>query len=765
MSIKKKCLGFFAFTASFFISDGFAAEGVNKKQYELAKVDAEVVVDGEVSEAFWQKATKVDIAYNVNPGDSTPAPVKTEVYLAENKHSLLLAFVAYDPDMSKIRAALSDRDSSFQDDFVGIMIDSFNDELKAYQFLANPLGIQMDGIKDDTNGNEDFSWNSIWKSEGKIYNDRYVVEMEIPFKILRFDDDSGKKTWGIGLIRNYPRELRYQLFSNKLQRKINCFLCQFDKITGLENIESGNNMELVPFVSAQKSERRYIPTEPEWSSDGVDYEVGADFRWGVTDNSVLNLTVNPDFSQVESDSIQLSVNNNFSLYFPEKRPFFLEGADYFSTNFNILHTRNIADPSFGAKYTGKTDSHSYAALFAQDEATSFILPGAQGSSSITLDDNGQDFESNVGVLRYSYDLGNSSRIGAIYTQRSGTDYLNQVLGVDSKYFITEADTINFQVLKSRSENPQQLIDEGYAADESGSAYTVSYAHNVKNWGFRATRNFIGKDFRADLGFINQAGYRKDIIGGNYQWYLEDDEDSFFTRVNLYSDVDVTYRHDGQKLEEEFEFNLNANGKYQSWMGFGAGVRDAYFMNDASTDVDGPWFRQNFWWFSANYKPFSNLRVGINPSARDSIFYARVEKAKNSGFNTWLEWQVTDNWSLDANYGQRKLENDADYLYKTRQYSMNTSYQFNKESFIRFIYQLTKVDFNRENYNFSYDNNDREAMQLLYAYKWNSKTTFFFGYSDNENSRFNENPLLAGTQDLTQREGRTLFTKFTYAWQL
>lgn len=739
-------------------------KGQVKKHYELAHLDAEINVDGELTESFWKNATRMNIAYDVNPGDSTPAPVKTDVYLAENGQSLLLAFVAYDPNIKKLRATLSDRDSAFQDDFIGIMIDSFNDELKAFEFLANPLGVQMDGIKDDINGNEDFSWNSIWKSEGKVYEDRYVVEMEIPFKVLRFSDSKDTKTWGIALIRNYPRELRHQLFSNKLERKINCFLCQFDKVSGLKNIESGNNMELVPFVTMQKSERRQLPNNPNWMSDGVEHDVGVDFRWGVTDNSVLNLTVNPDFSQVESDSIQLEVNNNFSLYYSEKRPFFLEGADYFSTNFNILHTRNIANPDIGAKYTGKTGKHSYAALLARDEVTSFILPRAQSSSSISLYDGTNPLESDVGVLRYSYDLGKSSRIGAIYTERSADGYSNRVFGTDGKYYITDADTVNFQFLKSRSVNPQQVIDRGYADEQSGSAYSFLYSHKVKDWGMYITRNFVGKDFRADLGFMNQAGYRKDIIGANYQWYF-DDKDSFFNRVNFSTDYDKTHRHDGQKLEEEFEFRVSANGLYQSWIGLGSGVRDAYYTNGVSSDVDGPWFRQNFWWLSANYKPLSNLQIGINPSASDAIFYARAEKAKNSSFNVWADWQVLDNWNLNANYSYRALKNAADYLYKTNSYSLRTSYQFNKESYLRFIYQLTKVDFNRANYNFSHDNSDRKAMQLLYAYKWNSKTTFYLGYSDNERSQFNENPHTLAQQDLSQTEGRTLFSKFTYAWQL
>ena len=297
-----------------------------------------------MDEAAWQDAVRVDVDIETRPGENIRAPVDTTAYLIEDGENLYLAFDAEDPDPASIRAYLRDRDSAWNDDFIGVVLDTYNDERRAFQFFANPLGVQMDTTNDDVNQNEDVSWDAIWTSAGQINADGYVVEMQIPLSQLRFPSLAGKQTWGFDLLRFYPRDHRYRLSNNPLDRNRGCYLCQMSKLSGLEGSRPGRDIEVVPTLTASKADTTEDPAIEPIQSGDVDMEAGVSIRWGITPDMTANLALNPDFSQVEADVAQLSVNERFALFFPEKRPFFLEGADYFSTPLDAVFTRTV---SFG----------------------------------------------------------------------------------------------------------------------------------------------------------------------------------------------------------------------------------------------------------------------------------------------------------------------------------------------------------------------------------------------------------------------------------
>ena len=188
---------------------------------DLPRINAAVNIDGNLDDEAWLHALQVDISYETNPGENTPAKVKTVAYLMEDGTNLYIAFDARDPDPEAIRAFLRDRDSAYNDDFVGVVIDSYNDERRAFEFFSNPLGAQMDLTNDDVNQREDDSWNAIWDSAGRITDAGYIVEMEIPLNQLRFEKLDGKQTWGIDVMRVYPRDSRTRIGSNPLDRDVN----------------------------------------------------------------------------------------------------------------------------------------------------------------------------------------------------------------------------------------------------------------------------------------------------------------------------------------------------------------------------------------------------------------------------------------------------------------------------------------------------------------------------------------------------------------
>ncbi len=193
---------------------------------DLPRIDGPVNIDGILDDDAWRQALQIKVDTETNPGENIPAKVKTVAYLMEDGNSLFVAFDARDPDPGAIRAFLRDRDSAYNDDFVGVVIDSYNDQRRAFEFFSNPLGAQMDLTNDDINRREDDSWNAIWDSAGRITKSGYIVEMEIPLNQLRFQKIDGKQVWGLDLIRMYPRDSRTRIGSNPLDRELNCYLCQ-----------------------------------------------------------------------------------------------------------------------------------------------------------------------------------------------------------------------------------------------------------------------------------------------------------------------------------------------------------------------------------------------------------------------------------------------------------------------------------------------------------------------------------------------------------
>ena len=418
---------------------------------QIPHIEGGIVVDGLLDESVWSQATVIDLPYEISPADNTPAPVRTTMRMATTRDALYIAVHAADPDPSKIRAHLTDRDGAFRDDFVGVMLDTFDDRRRNYEFFVNPLGVQMDLIREEATGNEDDSWDGLWTSAGRITAEGYDVEIRIPFSTLRFRGGEGPKRWGVIAFRAYPRSVRHQLANVTVPRGGNCLLCHASKFEGMEGVQQGRNLEVVPTLTitdAQSRDRR----GGEWRGDGVRIEPGLDVSWAPSPNLTLNATINPDFSQVESDQAQLDLTSNFALYFPEKRPFFMEGADYFNTPFQVLYTRQIADPDFGLRVTGRSGSGAYGAFVARDATTQLLLPGVLGSSFTVLDQT-----SDVAVGRYRHDLDEHTSVGVVATARQGDDYRNSVAGVDTRWQ-KGRHTVIAQLLRSDSEYPAALAE-------------------------------------------------------------------------------------------------------------------------------------------------------------------------------------------------------------------------------------------------------------------------------------------------------------------
>ena len=711
--------------------------------HSIPRVQQSPTIDGQVDTGEWAGAVSIPVNIEISPGDNVPAEVEAEALLMEDGEILYVAFIAQDPDPEQIRAYYQDRDNAWSDDWMGIILDTFNDERRASEFFVNPLGVQMDAIYDDVNGREDDSWNAIWESMGQISETGYVVELAVPLKQLRFTTADSVQTWGIDITRNYPRNRIIRMRSQPQDRDISCYLCQISKAEGFADLEKSRNLEIIPTMTATSIENR-DPAIGDWEREDFDTEGSLDVRWGITQDTYLNATINPDFSQVEADSAQLDINNTFSLFFPERRTFFLDGADYFDTRENLVHTRNIADPEYGLKLTGREGAHTYGLLATNDEETSFIIPNSLSSRIATLG----DVESKVAIGRYRYDMFENSSIGLLVTDRRGDDYSNSVVSVDATLRPTPQDTITIQSMHSNSDYPQ-LIQGRYSQDSSLSdnSHVIEYNHNDRRWDWRLGYTDYGSDFRADLGFVNRVDYKYFVttVGHTWRW----DDDHFFSRIRFAADYDRTEDQSGLLLEEEVEFFLNMSGPLQSYLNGLFGGSETYW--------NGKYFDEQFNMVNIGFAPTPDLSIGTMIRYEDVVDFANTRLGYSKRWGPNIRYRWGRHLTLNLRHTLQEFEVDNQKLFTANLTDLRTTYQFSAHSFLRFTLQYNDRDRNQDMYLFPIQSRSRDlTMQLLYSYKLNAATRFFIGYSDVgfQDDRY----------DSIEQTNRTFFAKFSYAWQ-
>lgn len=715
---------------------------------QVQQAASKISIDGVLDEAAWKSAATMELKYETRPAENTPPPVRTEIFITYDEGHFYMAFRAHDPDPSQIRAHLSDRDTAFSDDFVGIVLDTFNDERRAFELFVNPLGVQMDMFQDDVGGNEDESWDTIWDAAGKIHAGGYDVEMAIPWSSLRFPRTEGDQTWGFDALRFYPRDVRHRISSHPLDRGVSCYLCQASKMTGFSGITPGRNVEIDPTVTAGRTdEREDGDLESPLGEGDVETDLGVTARWGVTPNLTLNAALNPDFSQVEADAAQLDVNTQFALFFPEKRPFFLEGADFFRSPFEVVFTRNVADPAWGGKLTGKEGKNGVGVFAAQDEQTNLILPGSNGSELASL-----DMETTDAVLRYRRDLGKSSALGTLLTVREGMDgYFNRVGGFDGLYRLSDANTFRAQFLRSQTEypagpavDPELELPTGTLEDD---ALWLSWDHNSRNWSAYGRYEDVGRDFRADMGFMPRVDYNFLLAGLRRIWYPE----GRWNRVSFGGDWDRREDQRGQLLEQEAEVFADFQGPRQSYIELDFGQRERFF--------NGETFDETFGSLYAEADLSGDLFASLFLRGGDEIDFVNTQAGEVLQIEPAVRFNLGLHLRTRLSHAYQRLDVDGGNLFTANLTQLSTVWQWNVRTFVRAIVQYTNIERTPELY-ISQNPEDIERSseqlftQLLFSYKLNPQTVFFLGYSDNA--------LADERIDLT-RSDRTLFLKLGYAW--
>ncbi len=484
----------------------------------IPRVESEIVVDGVLDEAPWQGAAVLRSFHQYRPVDGRPAEDSTVVRVWYSPTAIHFGIVAFDRDPTGVRATLADRDNIGSDDQVTVYLDTFNDRRRAYFFGSNPLGVQDDGVRAEggfvasfQSGIVDRNPDFLYQTSGRRTNSGWTVEMRIPFKSLRYGS-ADVQTWGINVVRLTQRT-QYEDTWTDVRRAGASFLAQAGTITGIRDIKRGVVTELQPTLTAGLPGVR---SAAGFERGDVNTELGGNLRFGFT-NLTLDGTINPDFSQVESDSGLVTINERFSLFFPERRPFFLEGIELFASPNNLVYTRTIANPLAGAKVTGKFGRWSLAHLTAVDE-----YPGDEPNAV-------------VNISRIRRDVGDNSVAGVTITDRERDGGYNRVLSADTRLVFAQMYYFQAQLGGSWTRDDDQ--DE----TRSGALWQLEADRTGRAFGFNYRLVGIGDDFSAQSGFVNRTGIVTASIFNRVSFYGE--RGALAEQLTLFGGGNRIYRYD------------------------------------------------------------------------------------------------------------------------------------------------------------------------------------------------------------------------------
>lgn len=440
------------------------------------------------------------------PNDGKPATEKTEVWMAHTKTHLYFVFLCFDRHPGRIRGHLARRENILQDDYVQVLLDPFEDRRKGILFSVNPAGVQADATWTENNFGPDYSYDQVWDSEGRVTGEGWMALVAIPFRSIRFRPQA--PNWGVVFLRNLPRNSESDYWP-RVAASISGILSQEGLLTGLEGLTGSHDFQLNPYVLSQ-NERTLInidPLNPFFSSRRLEGTAGGEAKAILHDSIVVDGTINPDFSTVESDQPQFTVNQRYPVFFPELRPFFLENANYFTTPLTLVYTRNIVHPEFGGRVTGKVNKTNLG-LFAIDDRE----PG----ETVASDDPLYRKRAINAVGRVAQDFGKGSSIGAIYTDEEFGGGWNRIGGVDLTLRLNNSWTVMGQSVESSTMGDRDNgATPAYAAGPASDVQLVRNGHAFNTF---SEYQDISSGFETQLGFLQTSNIRSDSTHATYQWF-------------------------------------------------------------------------------------------------------------------------------------------------------------------------------------------------------------------------------------------------------
>ncbi|MBT5427983.1 MAG: carbohydrate binding family 9 domain-containing protein, partial [Bacteroidetes bacterium] len=618
-----------------------------------------IILDGNLDESFWSGAMLADKFKSYFPEYGKDMPYKTEIYLAYNAENLLFGFKCFDPNPDNIKATMAARDQIRIEDWVCINLDPFNDQQSLYAFYANPLGIQMDSRA--SSNNEDTGADFIFYSKGLLTESGYQVEIKIPFKSLRYKR-SETVTMGMIIERRIHHLSINGTYPALDPRQGMNFLTQMLPFE-LSGIKHYTLLELLPAVTYSRiSEQK----EGKLGLTRNKPELSLTSKIGLTSQLSLDLTYNPDFSQVEADAGQIEENQRYSLYYKEKRPFFQEGkesfniaaASEFGSFQSVVHTRQIANPLIGVKLSGKISAKSrMALLYSLDE------PFSSNADTSKL-------YSNFFVGRYQYALKKDSYVGLVFTDREDPDQYNRLAGFDGRFRLNDASAIEYHLFGSAS------TDNDSQKQRTGIAGTISYRQQNKKRNLSIDVQHLGNDFETRTGYLQRNGINRLFLTYKPNFYLQN---SFFTKISPMSFFVLSQVIDANLWEKDLGLGIELSGDRSSIINT--------FINPSSEVFLGKTFRTNSFHFRGMSQILPSLFIMADYRFGESVRYVENPYSgyghKGSiqfTYQALTSFQTELCISYSDFYKATDSSKDFDYLILR---SKNT-YQLNKYLFFRII---------------------------------------------------------------------------------
>ena len=708
--------------------------------------------------ALARSMTRVEGFIQRQPDDGEPITQHTEVYVGYDQEHIYAVFLAFDTEPELIRANLSSRENIDGDDRVGLTIDTFNDQRTALSFHATPLGIQWDARW--TEGSSlragfDTTLEAVWDSEGELTDQGYMVRMSVPLRSLRFPD-TDEQLWRVQFGRSIPRlsEFAYwPAYSLEVEGRLN----QTALLRGIRDVSPGSNSQIIPFIFARDVDALNPngPGGPRFKTE-TEMDVGIDAKIVFNDSMVLDITLNPDFSQVESDQPQVTVNERFEVQFPERRPFFVENADFFATDSILLFTRRIVDPEGGIRFTGRSGDYGFGAILINDEA-----PGLNRDSGDPL----RGEKANIGILRGFRDISEQSRIGFLLTDRELGEGYNRVASVDARLKLNNNWITNMQLVGTDS--------EPLTGGDASTGYQRNIQINRTGRTLSTHTHFVDTtdNFRTELGFQNRF-FRPDTSGihnsMNLNFYPEN------SNINTYSArVFDVYLNDNDGTRIYHQLGPSFNLSYDTTdIGFNyTDYTEILQPKDFAGIVTNQRYDYDNWQVNFYNNAFEAAVVRLSYRTgktlnlvpqRGSLPYV----ADTNRTDISLTLRPMDRLRIENTYFRTELENQGGgaKIFSNEIIRSNWNYQFTKELSLRFIAQYDETDAGPAT---RLEDDESLNFDMLLRYVINPWSAFYIGYNSNQ-SNF-DIVEMEGERELVvannlRQDGDQFFVKFSYLFQ-
>ncbi len=734
-------------------------------------------IDGNLDDAIWQRATRITEFVQQSPLEGEPATEDTEVYLAYDDTHIYFGLYAHYSEPSMMRANRVDRDQAFfGDDIISVYFDPFLDQQRAYVFSVNGYGVQNDSILEARFGSGssgrssrgggfsmggrgsftgvrwgDRSWDALYDTGGTVVDDGWTAEMAIPFKSLRYPSRSTHR-WGFQIARRIRGKDETVVWS-PMSRDVSGLLPQMGVLDGLSDLSTSRNLEILPTATAIRVDS--LDRSSGGLTDEAQPEGGVNLKYGVTSNLTLDVTYNPDFSQIESDRPQIEVNQRFPLFYPEMRPFFLEGQEIFNMPgpVNFVHTRTIVDPRYGGKLTGKVGNTTVGVLVANDEA-----PGNLGDAY-----RDSDFRygktADVVIGRVRYDLYAESHIGAIVTDREFLGGYSRLGGLDGNFRLSDATSIGFRAITSQNRDCGSWGAEGCAGafdDTAGNMFDVGLRSNGRNLTYFVAGYTIDPEFDTAVGFVRRRDIKAGTGNVGYRWWPES------WLINWGPSFNYTRNWSFENVLEDEMANAGVNFSFAKNIRVNAGY---------SRDMErfgGINFDKEYYSLGGNVSTIRELSIGGFFSYGDQVRYDLANPASSflgtgGRGGVFMSLRPFSRLQSQVNISTSNLVDpfsDTE-IFNVKIYRALTTFQFTDRLLLRNILEYNT--FQRT-----------MGANVLFTYRINSGTVFFIGYDDryqqgdlifdraNSQYAYLGNPVFY-TTDL-MRTNRAFFTKISYLFR-